>query len=216
MRCVRSTARCVSPPANSKARVQRWSDITTGASVLQYGIGPLTGAAGFDGKTVWTQEGTDSPKIETSPAALELAANAAYRDRLAFWYPERGRAKIAWKERAESEGRKFDVVTITPEGGRAFEFWINTESKLIERLVEHEAEATRTEYYTDRRDVQGVKIPFHVRTTRGDPRFDEIVARAEDRVQRAADRRCIRAARRAAGDRVSRGTRLGRGSLRNA
>jgi hypothetical protein len=155
--------------------VERWSDIASGQSVLQYSIGPLTGAAGFDGKTVWTQDGADPPKMETGAAALELAANAAYRDRLAFWYPDRGRARIEYKERAEANGHKYDVVRITPEGGRAFEFWISPDTRLIERLVEHEAEATRTEIYSDRRDVQGVRIPFHVKTTRGDPKFDENV-----------------------------------------
>ena len=161
--------------ANLEGTVERWSDMTTGRSVLQYSIGPLTGAAGFDGKVVWTQDGVDPPNVETGAVALELAANAAYRDRLAFWYPERARARIVFKERAEADGRKFDVVSIVPEGGRAFEFWIHVDSGLIERLVEREAEVTRTEIYTDRRDVQGVKIPFHVRTTRGDPKFDEIV-----------------------------------------
>lgn len=161
--------------ANLEGAVERWSDIATGQSVLRYDIGPLTGAAGFDGKAAWTQQGTEPAVVETSAAALELAANAAYRDRLAFWYPSRARARIAYKERAESEGRKFDVVSLTPEGGRAFEFWINAETKLIERLVEREAEATRTELYSDHRDVHGVKIPFNVRTTRGDPKFDEIV-----------------------------------------
>ena len=46
---------------------------------------------------------------------------------------------------------------------------------MIERLVEHEAIATRTEVYMDWRDVQGVKIPFRVRASRGDPKADEIV-----------------------------------------
>ena len=61
-----------------------------------------------------------------------------------------------------------------PKAGE-LEFWINAETKLIERLVEREAEVTRTEFYSDHRDVQGVKIPFHVRTKRGDPKFDEII-----------------------------------------
>jgi len=173
LRTQRSQVRLVA--ANLEGTVERWSDIMSGRSVLRYSIGPLTGAAGFDGKAAWVQEGTDAAKVETSAAALELAANAAYRDRLAFWYPDRARARIAYKERVESDGQKFDVVSITPEGGRAFEFWINAETKLIERLVEREAEVTRTELYSDHRDVQGVKIPFHVRTKRGDPKFDEIV-----------------------------------------
>ncbi len=161
--------------AGLEGTVERWSEITTGRSMLRYSIGPLTGAAGFDGKVVWTQDGLDPPKVETGAVARELAANAAYRDRLAFWYQDRAKAVVTFKGRDEADGRKYDIVTIVPEGGRAFEFWIHADSGLIERLVEREAEVTRTEIYTDRRDVQGVKIPFHVRTTRGDPKFDEIV-----------------------------------------
>jgi len=174
MRTQHSTVKLAA--ANLEGTVQRWSDIATGQSFLRYSIGPLTGAAGFDGKSAWTQDGADAAKVETAAPALELAANAAYRDRLAFWYPDRGRARIAYKERAEADGRKFDVVSIIPEGGRGFEFWINVDTRLIERLVEREAELTRTEIYSDRRDVQGVKIPFLVRTTRGDPKLDEIVS----------------------------------------
>jgi len=161
--------------AGLEGSVERWSDMTNGRSVLRYSIGPLTGAAGFDGKVVWTQDGADPAKAETGAAARELAANAAYRDRLAFWYPDRARAAITLKAREEADGRKFDVVTIVPEGGRAFEFWVHVDTGLIERLVEREAEVTRTEIYSDRRDVQGVKIPFLVHTKRGDPKFDEIV-----------------------------------------
>ncbi len=161
--------------AGLEGNVVRWSDIATGRSLIRYSIGPITGAAGYDGKVVWTQDGAESPKIESNAVALELAANAAYRDKLAFWFPNRGRAKIEYKERAEAGGRKFDVVTLVPEGGRPFEFWIDTESKLIERLVEREAEVTRTEVYSDRKDVQGVRIPFEVHTSRGDPKFDETV-----------------------------------------
>lgn len=161
--------------AGMTGNVERWNDITTGQSTLRFSIGPLAGASGFDGKAVWTQDGTEPPKIETDAAALELAANAAYRDKLAFWYPDRGRARIEFKERKESEGRKYDVVTVAPEGGRPFEFWIDAETKLIAQLVEREAQATRVEHYSDRREVQGVRIPFKVRTTRGDPKMDEVV-----------------------------------------
>ena len=161
--------------AGLEGTAERWSDIESGKSLLRYNIGPIAGAVGYDGKTVWTQDGLDPPKVETAAAALELAANAAYRDRLAFWYPDRGRARIEYKERADADGRKYDVVAITPEGGRTFEFWIDVDTKLIERLVEREAEATRTEIYSDRREVQGVRIPFHVRSRRGDPKLDEVV-----------------------------------------
>ncbi len=161
--------------AGLEGTAERWSDMQDGRALLRFAIGPITGALGNDGAVVWTQDGTDEPQVQTAPAALELAANAAYRDRLAFWFPDRAPARIEYKERAQADGRAYDVLVITPKGGRAFEFWLDTETKLIERLVENEGETTRTEIYSDRREVQGVRIPFKVLTRRGDPKFDETV-----------------------------------------
>ncbi len=154
---------------------ERWSDTRSGKSRLDFSIGPLTGATGFDGKSAWTQDETGGARAETDATARELAVNAAFRDRLAFWYPERGAALVSYKERAQADGADFDVIRITPEGGRPFELWINVDTKLIERLVEREARAVRTEIYMDLRNVQGVTIPFRVRATREDPRQDELV-----------------------------------------
>jgi hypothetical protein len=154
---------------------ERWSELASGRSLLTYTIGPVSGAAGFDGTTAWTQDAAGKPEVVTEEAAREIAVNAAYRDRLAFWYPERAPARIAYKERAQADGAWFDVVRITPEGGRPFELWVNAETKLIERMVEREASTTRTEHYSDLRDVAGVKIPFRVRASREDARHDEFI-----------------------------------------
>ncbi len=154
---------------------ERWSDMTTGRSVITYAIGSVSGAAGYDGSMPWSRDASGDPRPETDAAARELAVNAAYRDRLAFWYPERAQAQMSYKERASADGADFHVLRITPNGGRPFEFWINTETKLIERLVEREADVLRTEIHMDVRELQGVKIPFRVRASRGDPRTDELV-----------------------------------------
>jgi hypothetical protein len=105
---------------------ERWSEFATGRSLLAYTIGPVSGAAGFDGKIPWSQDASGKSQPETSDAAREVAINAAYRDRLAFWYPERAAGRIAYKERAEADGAWFDVIRVTPEGGRPFELWVNT------------------------------------------------------------------------------------------
>ncbi len=161
--------------AGVKGTAERWADIGTGRSLIKYSIGPVSGAAGYDGKTAWSQDGSGQSRVESSVAARELAVNAAYRDKLAFWFPNRGAAQIAFMDRVSDEGAQFDVVRILPEGGRPFQFWINSDTHLIERLVEREAQETRTEYLMDMRDVEGVKVPHRVRATRGDPRQDEII-----------------------------------------
>jgi hypothetical protein len=161
--------------AGVKGAAERWADIGTGRSLIKYNIGPVSGAAGYDGKIAWSQDGAGQSRIETTDAARELAVNAAYRDKLAFWYPDRAAAQISFLDRVIDEGAQFDVIRIVPEGGRAFQFWINSDTHLIERLVEREAQETRTEYLMDLRDVEGVKVPYRVRATRGDPREDEVV-----------------------------------------
>lgn len=155
--------------------VERWSEFLTGRSYLTYSLGPTSGAAGFDGKVGWTQDASGDSRTESSGAARELAVNAAFRDQLAFWFPSRHPARIVFKDRERRDDADFDVVSITPQGGREFDLWINASTHLIERLTEREANETRTEYYMDFREVNGVRIPFRVRASRGDPRYDEIV-----------------------------------------
>jgi len=161
--------------AGIKGTAERWADISTGRSLIKYSIGPVSGAAGFDGKDAWSQEGSGRSMLETTDPARELAVNAAYRDQLAFWYPDRAKAQISFLDRVMDEGATFDVIRIVPEGGRPFQFWINTDTHLIERLVEREAQETRTEFLMDLRAIEGVKVPYRVRATRGDPRRDEVI-----------------------------------------
>ena len=161
--------------AGVKGTAERWADIYSGRSLIKYSIGPVSGAAGYDGKNAWSQDGSGQSRTESTDTARELAVNAAYRDKLAFWYPDRAPAQISFLDRISDEGATFDVIGITPEGGRPFQLWINTDTHLIERLVEREAQETRTEYLMDLRQVEGVKVPFRVRAARGDPRQDEVI-----------------------------------------
>lgn len=154
---------------------ERWSEIATGRSLLRYSLGPIAGTLGYDGTSTWSQDASGKTVAGTDETEAQLAANAAYRDRLAFWFPARHAASITYKSRSFVDGADFDVVAITPNGGRQFELWVNTDTKLIERLVEREANATRTEIYMDWKDVRGLKIPFRVRVMRGDPKADELV-----------------------------------------
>ncbi len=161
--------------AGVKGTAERWSDIYSGRSLIKYSVGPVSGAAGYDGKVAWSQDAAGQSRTESAAVARELAVNAAYRDKLAFWFPDRAPAQISFMDRVVDDGAAFDVIRVLPEGGRPFQFWINADTHLIERLVEREAQDTRTEYFMDLRDVEGVKVPFRVRATRGDPRYDEVI-----------------------------------------
>jgi len=162
-------------------RAERWASLVTGRSRMHLEVAGSSAWMGYDGINVWSQQGTEKALIETDPVTLRLAANAAYRDRLAFWYPERQAAKIQYGAPTTADGIAYDVIEITPEGGRAYEVWINVTTHRIERLREPEYDQIRMETYSDFRDVQGVKVPFHIQVSRGDPKYDEtLVIEATD------------------------------------
>jgi len=152
---------------------ERWASLLTGRSRLIYSIGGESGVIGYDGFVLWTQNALGQPRVERDPDLNRLAINTAFRDRLAFWYPDRQAATFEYKGRERADNADFDVVRITPEGGLPYEVWVSATTHRIERMREPDATGIRTEVYSDFRDVQGVRVPFTVQTSHGDPKLDE-------------------------------------------
>ncbi len=150
-------------------------DVRTGHHALRYSLGPLKGAQGFDGTTAWTQDASGQARAEESEDARREAADEAYRTALAFWYPRRWPGQVESLGRREDGPRRFDVLRITPRGGRPFELWIDAASGLFDRVVETGAVDRRTAFFSDFREVDGVKVPFATRSTNGDTRYDQLV-----------------------------------------
>ncbi|HEV3077810.1 MAG TPA: aspartyl protease family protein [Thermoanaerobaculia bacterium] len=150
-------------------------DVRSGHHALHYSLGPLRGAEGFDGTTAWTQDASGQARAEESEDARLGAADEAYRTALAFWYPQRWPGQVESLGRREDGPRRFDVLRITPRGGRPFELWVDAASGLFDRVVETGAVDTRTAFFSDFREVDGVKLPFVTRSTNGDTRYDQLV-----------------------------------------
>jgi hypothetical protein len=151
-----------------KGQAERWASIMTGRSYMRIRMGQEDTILGYDGLNAWVADASGRVIVQRDPTVMELIVNAAYRDRLAFWYPERHGGKIEYARRDSAGGASYDVVRITPDGGRSYEVWINTASHLIERLREEERDELRTEVYSNFRSVQGVKLPFVVSVSHGD------------------------------------------------
>lgn len=156
-----------------EATAERWASLLTGRSRMQLDISGRVAVTAFDGFVPWSKEGDGRVSLDADPQTVALAINAAYRDRLAFWFPERQGARIEYAGRETADRATYDVIAITPDGGRRYEVWIDTATHRIERLREAEYSGVRTEVYGDFRDVQGVKVPFAVHVTREDPRYNE-------------------------------------------
>jgi hypothetical protein len=148
-------------------------DNLTGRYVEKYTLGPSSGAEGFDGKMVWSQDSSGEPRAEGAENARQAAADEAYRNAMAYWFPQRWAAQIECLGRKEEQGKPFDVLRITPQGGRPFDLWVDATTHLIDHTVEKGDIETRTTYLSDYRTVHGVKVPFAVRSTNGEQQYDQ-------------------------------------------
>lgn len=64
-------------------------------------------------------------------------------------------------DRREDDGHKYDVLKITPRGGKTIRLWIDVSTHLIARKVEPKSdEGPEVTYFSDYRTVSGVKVPF--------------------------------------------------------
>ncbi len=156
--------------------VKSWEDVRTGRFLATYKLGPAQGADGFDGKVPWTQDSSGQSRSDDSGDGREGAANDAYRRSLSYWYPERHKAEISYAGEKTDGGRGFHVLRIVPEGGRPFEMWIDAQTGLADRTVEKTSATTNTTFFSGYREVEGgLRIPFSLRVTNGEVKYDQTV-----------------------------------------
>lgn len=157
-----------------KGRMESVTDLVHGRYADRYELGPASGAEGFDGKAGWERDASGQVRTRDSAEEREEAVNEAYRRSRAYWFPERGKAAIENRGPAAEGGRTFQVLRITPQGGRPFDLWIDASTTLVDRVVEKGGIETRTEHVSDYREVDGLRIPFGFRSTNGDARYDQV------------------------------------------
>ena len=155
--------------------VESWSDNLTGRYLDRYQLGPASGAGGFDGKLVWSQDTSGEPRPEQGEEARRQAVDEAYRRAQAYWFPQRWPAEITYSGAQEESGKRCHVLRITPKDGRPFDLWIDVSTFLFDHIVEKGELETRSTYYADFRTVDGVNIPFSEHTTNGDIKYDQQV-----------------------------------------
>jgi len=153
---------------------ESWEDARTGSFRAEVQLGPASETDGFDGTTVWSMDSAKMPHREEGEDALLGNADDAYRRTMAYWFSERWPATIELLAERDDAGRKFRVLRITPKGGRPFEMWLDAATWLVDRTVEKGAQETRTTFYSDYRELEGVKVPFAQRSTNGEARYDQI------------------------------------------
>jgi hypothetical protein len=143
-------------------------DLERGRSVDRYRLGPVDGADGFDGRAAWQKDPGGEVAALDAPEALRRARSQAWLDAHGYWFAQRFRAAIAPARAGEFDGRRYAMIDATPADGAPVTLWFDADSGLLARIVQREGQDTSTSVLDDYRDVDGLKLPFHLVTDKTD------------------------------------------------
>jgi len=164
----RVTAGGLSGPA------EQWVDLVGARYATRLELGPAAMAAGFDGTVAWQRSANGEVVVQDAEAARRAAATDAWLHARGWWFAERHPAAFEALGRREADGRAFDVVRCTPAGGQDVALWFDAATHRLDRLVQEQLGRLATRRFDDWRAVEGLWLPFRVRSGNGDPRFDRV------------------------------------------
>lgn len=138
-------------------------------SLREYGMrtdgdrGGKVRSMGFDGKARWQTAGPGKAAIGSDPASLQEAIVTNYLSINGFFFPDRFPATFKFARTAEEGRRRFDIVEITPKGGRPLEVWFDSRTHLIQRVVDTQGTpAIRVEASDYRRGPGGLMVAYRL------------------------------------------------------
>lgn len=168
-------------------RYRSIQDLLRGRSASQYRLGPIEGADGYDGQAGWSRDPGGEVAVLDAAEARRRASSQAWLDAHGYWYPERHAARWERPETREAEGRRYEVVTATPDGGDPVGLWFDPQTHLLVRTVQRQGLDTATTVFDDWRAVDGLRLPFHAVTDLADASGRvEPRQRTEVRIERVA------------------------------
>lgn len=136
-------------------------DLLSGRSTYSYKVGPVDGAAGYDGRTNWTRSPGGEVAANDDPAAIRSAHSQAWLDARGYWYAQRMAASYGKAEVSVLNGKTYRVITATPAGGDPIKLWFASDTGLLARIAQPEGGDVVTTVFDDYREVDGLRVPFH-------------------------------------------------------
>ena len=145
------------------------TDFRNGRTLDAINAGPMTETDGFDGVHAWVREPSGTVTTQDGGDQRALAVNEAYRRSNAWWRADLGGAAIASLGRKQdAAGASYDVLSVTPAGGKMFEAWFGVSDHLLDRVVEAQGSKSILTLYSDYRDVEGAKLAGKMTIDGGD------------------------------------------------
>lgn len=166
----------------------RWElnqDLRAGRYAEQAQLGDFIVAQGFDGQLSWRRDYGGEVGLLDGTVPRRTARTQSWLVTRAYWSSAYPAARFAPPRADTLDGRRYDVLSTTPEGADPIELWFDRDSGLLGRVVIASARTPTATALEDYRAVEGLMLPHRIITDtldaqgRADPRL-----RSDVRVQR--------------------------------
>jgi hypothetical protein len=156
-------------------KFHRVEDLATGQFTERSDYEPFAQADGLDADGRWKQDPSRQLHPLDSREARIVTATEAYLTQRGYLFPARVHAFIRPMPSADVDGKRFDLVEITPKDGRIVTLWVDQQTRRLDHVVYQLSTATRTIHYRDYRRVGALTLPFEIVTDEGDAESAETV-----------------------------------------
>ena len=131
-------------------------DLSDGRYVNTLAVGPISQVQGFDGEHAWLKDASGVVTRQAGGEQQQAAVSEAYRQANLWWRSDRGGARIVAEGVRREGGDAYDVLDVTPSGGKPFEAWFDAGAHLLSRLVTRQGAQTLTNTFLNYRRFEGV------------------------------------------------------------
>lgn len=147
-----------------EGRYRSVQDLVDGHARVDYELGPIEGADGYDGRSGWSRDPGGEVAVLDAPEAQRRARSDAWLAAHGYWYPSRLPARSGKVAQRTQDGHRYTVVETTPEGGDPVVLWFDTDSGLLARSAQKQDQDTATTVYSEWRKVDGLQLPYRAVT----------------------------------------------------
>jgi hypothetical protein len=145
---------------HSGVKYKTWLVFTHYGMRVESQRGDATVMQGFNGQAAWKMGAPGDIELQTEPETIIEAITTAYVSSNGYFFPKRFPASFGYVGIETKDNRIYDIVTVMPDGGRAFELWFAQSTHLLGWIIDnHEPVSVRVKL-ADYRRVGSVLVPF--------------------------------------------------------
>lgn len=152
------------------------NDLKSGRWLDDAAIGPATEVQGFDGSHTWAKDPSGTVTLQDGGDSKPLAVNEGYRRANLWWRAGFGGATVVSDGEKTDGGTTYDVLTVTPKGGKNFDAWFDAKTHLLSRVVEQQGPQTSTTTLSDYHAVDRAELSYKALISTGTTKYDQTLA----------------------------------------